>query len=371
MSTWQPVLLHPDQEISMLSVTGYKELYDMGAYYRFAYPSFYKDNTEYDLWANMYQAGQPRVIDSARLFARGYMGPNSSLGNVHVLNNSDPRSIANSLAPSDLCPLYLDNSGGSNATAFANIYLPPIVARINHKLKGLQFNTSDVVLFPYLCGFESQITGRRSPWCDILTEQEVLQYEYAQDIRYWYGTGLGTSLDKQLMLPFLTAVIQRLVDGPNTTYTSPNSSTPFHPPPLIATFTNDGQLNQLAAAIGVFDDQPQLPSTYVPTDRIFKSSNFVSMRGTITFERLNCGGEGKFVRIKLNDAVYPVASCQNGPGKSCPLLQYQKLVAKKTAAAGDFEVSCGIANSSVVPVGQDKTTFLTDLDLPFEYVVKP
>jgi len=95
------------------------------------------------------------------------------------------------------------------------------------------------------------------------------------------------------------------------------------------------------------------------------------MRGTVGFERLNCGKKGLFMRIKLNDEVYPVYNCQSGPGKSCSFKQYQSLIAKKTAAAGDFEVACGIANSSVVPVGQDKTTFLEDLDLPWEYVVKP
>ncbi|GAB7349306.1 hypothetical protein MBLNU459_g8447t1 [Dothideomycetes sp. NU459] len=370
LSSWQPVLRYPDQEISMLSPGGYKELYDMGVNYRFVYPSFYKDNTNYTLWANEYQKYVPRVVDSARLFARGYMGPNSSFGDVYVINSTDPRSIANSLAPSDLCPLYKDNSGGANATTWANIYLPPIAARINKLLKGgLQFNSSDVVQFPYLCGFESQITGRRSPWCDVLTDDEIIQYEYAQDIRYWYGSGLGTSLDKNLMLPFLTAVVQRFVDGPNATYHDKNGGA-FSPPPLIATFTNDGQINQLAAAIGVFDGQSQLPATRVLAQRTFRSSYFVSMRGTITFERLSCGGS-KFMRIKLNDVVYPVPECQSGPGRSCPLAQYQALIAAKSVAAGDFEVACGIANSSVVPAGQEKTTFLTDLSLPFEYVVKP
>lgn len=94
------------------------------------------------------------------------------------------------------------------------------------------------------------------------------------------------------------------------------------------------------------------------------------MRGTIGFERLTCDC-GTFMRVKLDDAVYPVSSCQSGPGRSCPLSQYQELIANKSAAAGDFEVSCGIANTSVVPIGQDKTTFLNTLDLPFEYVVKP
>lgn len=77
------------------------------------------------------------------------------------------------------------------------------------------------------------------------------------------------------------------------------------------------------------------------------------------------------MRIKLNDQVYPVIGCQDGPGKSCALGKYQSLVAKKNGAFGGFVNACGIANSSAVPAGQDKTTFLTNLGLPFEYVVRP
>ncbi|KAK6396782.1 hypothetical protein LTR65_008680 [Meristemomyces frigidus] len=346
----------------------------MGVDYRWAYPTFYTENTPFVLWANRYQDTVFRVVDSARLFARGYLGPNATVdGSVYVLNQTDPRSVGNSLAASDLCATYNDNSGGENATIWADIYLPPIVSRVNSLLNGLQFNSSDVVLFPYLCGFETQITGRRSPWCDTFTEREILQYEYAQDIRYWYGSGIGAQaqVDKYLMLPFLTDVVQVFVNGPNISYTSANSSTPFRPNPLIATFTNDGQINQLAAAIGVFDDQPALPATHIPSNRKFKASNFVPMRGTIGFERLNCGQRGLFMRIKLDDQVYPVSSCQQGPGRSCPLQQYQALIAKKSAAFGDFELACGIANTSIVPIGQDRTTFLTDLSLPWEYIVRP
>ncbi|KAK4575210.1 hypothetical protein LTR86_001062 [Recurvomyces mirabilis] len=373
LQSWKPALRNPAPELSELSLGGYKELYDMGVDYRWQYPDFYTENTPFVLWANRYQQSVFRVVNSARLFARGYLGPNATVdGSVYVLNNSDPRSIANSLAASDLCANYNDNSGGDNATTWANIYVPPIVKRINSLFRGnLNFTASDVTQFPYLCGFETQITGRRSPWCDTFTPQEISAYEYSQDIRYWYGTGLGTKLEKNLMLPFLTALVQRFVDGPNATYPNGNSSITFHPNPLIATFSNDGQVNQLAAAIGVFDQEPQLPATYIPQNRIFKSSNFVTMRGTVSFERLNCGSRGLYMRIKLNDEVYPVPYCQQGPGRSCPLIQYQSIIASKTKAAGDFEVACGIANTSVVPIGQDRTTFLTNLNLPFEYVVKP
>jgi len=298
------------------------------------------------------------------------MGPNATtLGNVYAINSSDPRSVANSLAPSDICPLYVDSGGSPEIDTWQNIYLPPIQKRLNSQIQGgFQFTTTDISIIPYLCGFETQITGSRSPYCDIFSEDEILQYEYAQDLRYWYGTGLGTGIEKSMMLPVLKGLIQRFVDSPNATYLNSDGTT-FAPNTLIAGFTNDGQINQLAAEIGVFDNQAQLPATYVPQDRLFKASNFVTMRGTISFERLNCAS-GKFIRIRLNDVVYPVASCQSGPGRSCPLQQYLQLVEQKLQAAKDFQTICNIT-SGVVPVGQEKTTFWTDVRLPYEILYKP
>ena len=119
------------------------------------------------------------------------MGPNSTTyGTVIVLPSNNSAGLANSLAPSDACPLYHDDSGGINATNWAAVYLPPITARLNALISGnLTFSTSDVSLFPYLCGLETQITGTQSPWCDVFNSTELLQYEYAQDLRYYYGSG--------------------------------------------------------------------------------------------------------------------------------------------------------------------------------------
>lgn len=341
----------------------------MGVDYRFRYgPTFFKDNTEFTLWANLYSPS-PRVVDSARLFARGYMGPNSTFGNVYAINSSDPRSVANSLAASDICPLYKDSGGGVPFDTWQAIWRPPVQKRLNSLISGgFQLTEDDISLIPYLCGFDTEITGERSPFCDIFSKDEIRQYEYAQDLRYWYGTGLGTDIEKDMMLPFLRALVQRFVDGPNATYTNSDGST-FKPNPLIATFSNDGQVNSLAAAIGVFDGEKDLPGDRIDKNRLFKSSNFCTMRGTISFERLNCKNN-KYMRLRLNDVVYPVSGCQGGPGRSCPLDQYRKLVDAKIAKSGGFQKECNVT-SGVVPVGQEKTTFLTDVKLPFEILYKP
>jgi acid phosphatase len=383
ISTWKPVLTDPAAQIAQISSTGYRELYDMGATYRLRYADLYDYNTPFTLWANYY-SGSPRVRDSARLFARGFLGPNATdLGTVHALNASAPQSFMNSLAPSDLCPAYADNSGSPYSGTWANIYLPPIVRRLNAQIRGeFNFTQSDVSIIPYLCGFESQITGQKSPWCSLFSTQEILQYEYAQDLRYWYGTGLGTDIEKYLMLPVLSAVVKRFVDGPDAVYADPKTGEGFKPPKVMVGFSNDGQINQLLAMLGVFDKQKSLPATRIATDRLFRSSNLVRMRGTVAFERLSCAAPGHghsqnsppsnetYMRILLNDVVYPVVGCQNGPGSSCPLAQYQKLVQKKMGEAGDFKKLCNVTDPAV-PEGRKTATFFENPDVDFATVLRP
>jgi acid phosphatase len=389
ISTWKPVVQIPDQELTQLSAGGYKELYDMGVSYRWRYPNLYSSNKPFLLWANAFFPTSPRVIDSARLFARGFMGPNATtLGTVYVLNNTDPRALGNSLAVSDLCPAYNDTMGGPAATAWANIYLPPIVTRINALTtpKGaVNFNTTDISLFPLLCGFESEITGKRSPWCDVLTMEELQAYEYSQDLRFYYGHGPGSLKNSTFMLPFLSALMSRFLDGPNQTYTS-SDGTRFIPPPFIVTFTNDAQVNQLVSQIGVFDDQQPLPSNKIPGNQRYIASHFDTMRGTIGFERLTCTGNlkrnqqsGQFIRIILNDVVYPVVGCDSGPGRSCQLEKYVEIITQKQKEAGGFVQTCFGANQTAANIGlaaagitgTPNTTFLSDLALPFAFAVKP
>ncbi|BAE59022.1 unnamed protein product [Aspergillus oryzae RIB40] len=331
ISDWSPVLRHPDQEISQLSITGYKELIIL--------LSCCGRTT-------ISEPLIPRVVNMVnRLFARGYLGPNASYGDVYVVDADASGAAGNSLATSDQCPNFKDASGGDQITEWQDIYLPPITKRLNGKLSGnLTLTDDQVSLFPYLCGFETQITGQVSPWCDVFTKKEILEYEYAQDLRYYYGTAEKGNDTLQL-------------------------------PPLVVAFTHDNQLNELASLLGVFDDQKPLASNKMDQDRIYVSSNVNPMRGTIAFERLTCTSGGQStanVRILLNDAVYPIPSCRSGPGSSCPVDQYVQYVAQKRKQYGSFASVCGLPEKNITTAGADgSVTFFTDLTLPFLRVVKP
>jgi acid phosphatase len=84
---------------------------------------------------------------------------------------------------------------------------------------------------------------------------------------YWLLTGPGSGKNYTLMQPVLNAIVQRLTDGPNKTYVNSNGQS-WTPGPLMPMFTNDGQINQLAAEIGVFDQQKPLPNNKIPNDQV-------------------------------------------------------------------------------------------------------
>lgn len=88
-----------------------------------------------------------------------------------------------------------------------------------------------------------------------------------------HSAGPGSGKNYTLMQPVLNAIVQRLVDGPNKTYVNSNGQS-WSPGPLIPMFTNDGQINQLAAEIGVFDQQKPLPNNKIPNDQVREAPMF-------------------------------------------------------------------------------------------------
>lgn len=376
---WQTVLTNTDLQIAMVSPTGAKEAHDMGYMLRTRYPQLYNEGDDFVVWANNYT----RVIQTAKMFVQGYLGfaaaERGSVASVTSTGYTD--NIGNSLAPSDQCPLFADNSGGDYATQWAGVYIPPIKERLQALIQGnLTLLDTDISSMPYLCGFESQITGRLSPWCNIFTDSELKGYEYAQDIRYWWGLGPGTDLEQTMMMPYLSSLVGLLQQGPGINGTSADGSS-FTPPGLLVSFLNDGQLMELITSTGVFDNETDLCGTAMDKDRLFVTSHFMTMRGTIAFERLNCIAEGltnttsysanaTYVRIKLNDAVYTLPSCQNGPGKSCLLSDYAKYISDKYASQGSWVGNCNVTTPGA-PTTVQGASFYTDLSSPWLQALPP
>jgi hypothetical protein len=421
----------------------------------------YNDGEPFLVWANNYT----RVLQTAQMFVRGFLGPfASTYGSViSVTAKGFPEAVGDSLAPSDMCPNFVDTQGADQQAIWSAIFVPPIKKRLQAMITGnLTLTDGDILQIPYLCGFESQITGRLSPWCDIFTDDELKSYEYYNDLRYYYGVGPGTDLNSKMMTPFVNQLVSLLAQGPNITGTSTNG-TAFAVPKLLMAFMNDGQLNEIADVIGVFDEQAPLDPSVRDDNRLYMASRFSTMRGTIAFERLNCvvkdeGGDNSstssgspstrsstasgttsssttsssttttsssslptatgddntsatskshhpgtttivrtitttvcptpttcpvlrrtngsgtrnetFIRIRLNDAVYPVPSCKDGPGSSCRLADYARYIADKYAAQGNWVQNCNVTLPGA-PTTVRGASFFTDLSRPWLQVLAP
>jgi acid phosphatase len=182
--------------------------------------------------------------------------------------------VANSLATSDSCPTYDDNSGAGYVDVWDEIYLPPIAERLNGLIEGnLTLTPANVESFPYLCGFESQITRRVSPFCGVFTEEEILQYEYRQDLRYYYGTGPGSFRNTSVMLPVIQGVVDLFTTGPETPVKSAEEGNDIIGP-LAVGFTHDNQINQMVSSLGIFDEQEPLPADRIPESRASLSASW-------------------------------------------------------------------------------------------------
>ncbi|KAG5987384.1 hypothetical protein E4U43_005088 [Claviceps pusilla] len=368
LRSWNPPLSRPDVQIGHLSPTGYKELHDLGFTLRA------REGQDFYVWANNYT----RVLQSAQAFVRGYIGTNSSLHGhiVSVTSRGSPAHLGDTLAPSDMCPSFRDESDHQQ-NVWRSQWLPGFVKRQAEFISGsLDLDDSQWADFPYICGFESQITGFLSPFCNTFTDTELAQYEYLQDLRYYYGVGPAANVSSKMMVPFLRSVMDILQRGPGIRGRNVVEGTDFPVPDLLTSFLNDGQLNQLVVASGIFDEEPQLPIEHMRKDRLWRSSRISPMRGTIAFERLRCTikvqtpeavgtsqhevsssafaeprhRNESFVRILLNDAVYPVPSCQNGPGRSCPLDGYIAILSRKLEQNGNFADICNVTDPAAPKV---------------------
>ncbi|KAK7443232.1 hypothetical protein VKT23_015830 [Stygiomarasmius scandens] len=370
-----PVDDEPHQPL-FLSSTGAGEAFALGVKLRKRY-GFTKGGENITIWT----AGQQRVIDTATYFTRGYLSagnyltePSFNRGSLIILPDSATNTtFADSLTPSSSCPSYgiFSGNGSTTSDTFRATFRQRVADRLNFFLDGLALDTTDIGVMQDLCGFGFEVSGEHR-FCDIFTETEWLDYEYAHDLNYFYGSGPGNPLSATVGHPWLKAVTDLFVVGPGNTVDNGT----LIPPPLIMGFTHDNNIPPLISALGLWNSS-LLPITHRPPlpARQFRSSHLVSFLGNVALERMTCniggpssaqamaqgvfhqanvlggsvvnahsnGTEQVFVRILANEAIIPIPECSSGPGASCPLEGFVEYVnGERKDVAGDFVERCGL-----------------------------
>ncbi|KAF9269467.1 phosphoglycerate mutase-like protein [Marasmius fiardii PR-910] len=380
-----PVDDEPHQPL-FLSSTGAGEAFRSGVDLRKRY-SLTKGANNLTVWA----ASQQRCVDTAVYFLRGYLSQGNYLADpslnrgtvITLVDSSVNTTFADSLTPSASCPTYTKFSvaGSTNSDKFRATFRGRIAERLNSFLDGLTLNTSDIGVMQDLCGFGFEVGGDKR-FCDVFQESEWLDYEYAHDLNYYYGSGPGNPVSAAVGYPWVKAIADLFAAGPGNTVTNGTLT----PPSLIMTFTHDNNIPPIISALGLWNSSTgsgedketiyPLPVNKRIDDprRMFHSSYLVSFYGNVALERMTCiiggpnleeqrkkgvfhqanvlGGtikgveEGKpkvFVRVRANNAPILIPGCTSGPEKTCPLKDFLDYVnGPRKRASGDFVEACGL-----------------------------
>ncbi|KAJ6502198.1 phosphoglycerate mutase-like protein [Mycena sanguinolenta] len=366
--SWVPPVDDIPHEPLFLSSTGALESFRLGVELRKRY-KFTSGGENITVWA----ASQQRVIDTATFFTRGYLSqgnylttPSENRGSIISLADSVNFTFANSLTPSTGCPRYAtgDTSGVATST-FRATYQNGIADRLNDFLDGLTLNATDIGVMQDLCGFQAEVDGD-TRFCDIFEDSEWIDYEYADDLNYYYGSGPGNPFSATVGFPWVKAVSDLFALGPGQTTPGGNIT----PPALIMGFTHDNNLPPVISALGLWNTS-DFPGVYPlslekPNPlRKFRSSYLVAFRGYVALERLACSSAQshktvhvagappanvtttQFVRVRVDRAPVAIPGCTSGPGSSCPLAQFTTYVDQTRAeASGDFVQVCGLQNAA-------------------------
>ncbi|GMF07347.1 unnamed protein product [Ambrosiozyma monospora] len=110
---------------------------------------------------------------------------------------------------------------------------------------------------------------------------------------------------------------------------------------LYLSFSHDNDILHYLTGLGLFDDEPQMDVKEIDFKRSFKTGELVPLGARLLTERLSCtsssGETETFVRLVLNDQVYPIPGCTDGPGFSCPLNDYVELTSSHIV---DYKEAC-------------------------------
>ncbi|KAL8732394.1 MAG: hypothetical protein Q9166_002792 [cf. Caloplaca sp. 2 TL-2023] len=301
---------------------------------------------------NFWASDCNRVIETARYFATAFFGldwADSKAAKLHIIPET-PDLGADTLTPGDTCLKYRKDLetgydyGLIQLTKFRSTYLPAISARFQTQNPGIKFTDGEIYSMQEMCGFGLLVRGS-SPWCNVFTHEDWLNFEYARDVIHYYRAGLGNRFGPTMGWLWLNATAKLLEKGPDAGR-------------LFFSFVHDGDIIRMLAALDIFPSKRHLPVTHRPKSRSWRTSQVVPMNGRIILERLSCSPVGKsisrreqdeskhFIRININDGIVALPGCTTGPGSSCPLEEFLAMVQRRREEIGDFRGMCGLGDDA-------------------------
>ncbi len=336
-----------------LTAPGRQQLFDHGVALRLLHPDLY------DAGAGALAGDEDRVVESAGWFLDGYHGrrrtddapdPDSGSGSGSSLTPPPVRVIPEDdrtpswITPWESCPAWDEKFGSDPTDRWGAVYLPPVAARINRLLggdgdgggggvwpengknkaarkppyPGVDFTARHARGMFWACAYGTAAGGAgASPWCGVLEPRELLDNEYAYDLRQRGFSGYGLPGDMgavlgSLLVGNVTAFLRG--EGEGEGGVGGDGGDGDEGPRLSLNFGHDKTLALGLTALGLAADggarEGLPPEGPVDPDRAWRTSQLVPFASYMLWKRLECGGGGREgdretrIQLVLNGANY-------------------------------------------------------------------
>lgn len=330
---------------------GTLQAHNTGTLFRQRYDHLIPKNRRTKFWS----CGSERDIETARNFADGFFGPkwaSQNAAELEIIPETEDRA-GDTLTPGDTCWRYIrdtvkgHDAGYTMLAQWQSKFTKPIAERLAKYASGLEFSMYDVYSMMEMCGFEILARGA-SPWCEVFSHQEWLDFEYARDLLHFYRAGPGNIYAGAMGWLWLNATRGLLLnESSEDAYFS---------------FVHDGDIVPVLATLQLLDEplvEQELPTDHVKTNRHWRTSDVVPMGGRLVLERIVCetidDRKIRFVRLILNDGFVrpPGLPPAEEIEHAVELDYFQDFIGSRREVFGDFRSVCSLTEDA-----PDRLTFL-------------
>ncbi|GBP36669.1 Multiple inositol polyphosphate phosphatase 1 [Eumeta japonica] len=234
-----------DNTTSHLTEIGFQELFQLGRRLKNKYPNLISD----DLGKFYFRStAEQRTVASAEAFVEGLTGAALGAGGALV---DMPRPDDAVIRPYKMClkyeeikntyPTAEDHVKEFYRTTEFQLMVQDVEERIGLRN---ELTPKKIIALYDLCRFyRSFEISRRSPWCAIFSDANLVTLEYIDDIRHFYKNGYGSEINCQLGTTALKVLFERfeaVYDGVGKNF--------------VGYFTHDTMMEMVFCAMGLFRD---------------------------------------------------------------------------------------------------------------------
>lgn len=220
-------------------------------------------------------------------------------------------------------------------------YTKPIIERFKSYAPGLNLTADDIVGMQELCGYETVIRGS-SPFCslELFEPKDWLDFEYMNDIQYFYNAGYANPISGVLGFPWVNASASLLLQDSAAQDIYVSFTHRELPPTVIVAL---GLFNNSAYS-GANDPNATMPLTTPNYNRVWRSSVILPFLTNIAVEKLACDSfgydAGDYFRVLVNQSPQQLPGCDDGPGVSCAKTTFEEFIGKRAEEFGGFTEKC-------------------------------